>query len=323
MGNEGERDRGRREKDLLRLPRSPRTPFAFFRIFRFIISSLGLSEPLHHPLLHPLSRRMADFCFLGNLLGLLGFALVFCSSAVAVGVGGGGGSIQDLLHEYGLPPGILPSESAVESFSLNRETGLLEVRLASPCFAKYDGLVFFNQTVVGNLSYGSLKGLEGLSQEELFLWLPVKEISLADPSSGVILFDIGVAQKQISLSLFENPPDCSAGEEAQGEGMIRGGWCDNMEDQWQDWGSSFDVNAQSQGSHRTVLALLPCNPRAGPHSTRLSPSVGSRGAVRGPCADLEHVTASLGAMQSEIARHLCNPVLLGALVVAVELGRRK
>ncbi|KAG0471090.1 hypothetical protein HPP92_015636 [Vanilla planifolia] len=130
----------------------------------------------------------------------MGFALVVSVS---------GESLQDLLIDHGLPPGLLPS--AVKSFNLDRETGILEVYLDRPCLAKYDGLVLFNQTMSGNLSYGSLRGLVGFSQEELFLWLPVKEVVVADPSSGVILFDIGVARKQLSLSLFENPPDCSAG----------------------------------------------------------------------------------------------------------------
>lgn len=59
-----------------------------------------------------------------------------------------------------------------------------------------------------NLTYGKLMGMEGLSQKELFLWLPVKDIIVDDPSSGVIMFDIGVAHKQLSLSLFEDPPVC-------------------------------------------------------------------------------------------------------------------
>nr|XP_043621755.1 uncharacterized protein LOC122593410 isoform X2 [Erigeron canadensis] len=53
----------------------------------------------------------------------------------------------------------------------------------------------------------------GLSQEELFLWLPVKDIIVDDPKSGLILFDIGLAHKQLSLSLFEDPPDCKTEED--------------------------------------------------------------------------------------------------------------
>lgn len=78
--------------------------------------------------------------------------------------------------------------------------------------AKFDGRVHFDRVVRANLSYGGLVGLEGLSQEELFLWLPVKGIIVNDPSSGLILFDIGVAHKQLSLSLFEDPPVCKPQE---------------------------------------------------------------------------------------------------------------
>ena len=68
--------------------------------------------------------------------------------------------------------------------------------------------MFFDSVVRANLSYGSLTGVVGLSQEELFLWLRVKDIIVDDPTSGLILFDIGVAYKQLSLSLFEDPPSC-------------------------------------------------------------------------------------------------------------------
>jgi hypothetical protein len=95
----------------------------------------------------------------------------------------------------------------VKSYNYD-QTGLLEVHLDQPCLAKFETRVYFNSVIRANLSFGGLKGLEGLSQEELFLWLPVKDIIVNDPSSGLILFDIGVAHKQLSLSLFEDPPVC-------------------------------------------------------------------------------------------------------------------
>ncbi|KAL8257598.1 hypothetical protein R6Q59_029639 [Mikania micrantha] len=58
-----------------------------------------------------------------------------------------------------------------------------------------------------NLTYGGLTGVEGLYQEELFLWLPVKDIIIDDPKSGLILFDIGLAHKQLSLSLWDSGAD--------------------------------------------------------------------------------------------------------------------
>ncbi|KAE8733210.1 flavoprotein wrbA-like [Hibiscus syriacus] len=74
--------------------------------------------------------------------------------------------------------------------------------------AEFDGRVYFDRVVRANLSYGGLVGIEGLTQEELFLWLPVKCIIVNDPSPGIILFDIGVAHKQLSVSLFEVRPSC-------------------------------------------------------------------------------------------------------------------
>ncbi|TYI58087.1 hypothetical protein E1A91_D11G328900v1 [Gossypium mustelinum] len=114
-------------------------------------------------------------------------------------------SIHDLLVSRGLPAGLLPKE--VKSYTLS-DNGTLEVLLDEPCLTKYENRVFFDSVVRANLSYGSLIGVVGLSQEELFLWLPVKDIIVNDPTSGLILFDIGLAHKQLSLSLFEDPPLC-------------------------------------------------------------------------------------------------------------------
>lgn len=115
-------------------------------------------------------------------------------------------SIHELLRNKGLPPGLFPKR-VVKSYELD-EHGLLQVYLERPCLTKFETRVFYDKVVRANLTYGSLIGVEGLSQEELFLWLPVKDIIVYDPSSGLILFDIGVAHKQMSLSLFEDPPLC-------------------------------------------------------------------------------------------------------------------
>ncbi|KAK7262680.1 hypothetical protein RJT34_30255 [Clitoria ternatea] len=114
-------------------------------------------------------------------------------------------SIHDLLRSKGLPPGLLPEEVKSYTFS---DDGHLEVFLDAPCLTKYENRVLFAQVVTANLTYGSLIDVEGLKQEELFVWLPVKDIIVNDPSSGLILFDIGLAHKQLSLSLFEDPPHC-------------------------------------------------------------------------------------------------------------------
>lgn len=115
-------------------------------------------------------------------------------------------SIHSLLRSMGLPAGLVPKQA--KSYRLD-ENGRLEVYLDAPCMAKYENRVIFDTVFSANLSYGSLIGVEGMSQEELFLWLPVKDIIVNYPTSGVILIDIGVAHKQLSLSLFEDPPDCN------------------------------------------------------------------------------------------------------------------
>ncbi|CAK9139763.1 unnamed protein product [Ilex paraguariensis] len=134
------------------------------------------------------------------LVGLIGFLIVL-SLPLSHSL-----SIHDLLKTKGLPAGLVPKD--VKSYTLS-ETGLLEVYLEEPCLTKFDTNSFYESVVRANLTYGGLTGVEGMSQEELFLWLPVKDIIVDDPKSGLILFDIGVAHKQLSLSLFEDPPDCN------------------------------------------------------------------------------------------------------------------
>lgn len=114
-------------------------------------------------------------------------------------------TVHDLLRSKGLPAGLFPRE--VKSYTLS-DDGQLEVLLEGPCLTKFENRVFYDAVLTANLSYGSLNGVVGLTQEELFLWLPVKDIVVDDPGSGLILFDIVVAHKQFSFSLFEDPPDC-------------------------------------------------------------------------------------------------------------------
>ncbi|XP_059283332.1 uncharacterized protein LOC132036937 [Lycium ferocissimum] len=140
--------------------------------------------------------------FLQNKFPLLLHLFLFCFLQCEVAMSM---SIHDLLKSKGLPGGLLPKE--VKSYNLS-DSGLLEVFLDGPCLAKFDTMACYDSVVKANLTYGSLAGVEGLSQQELFVWLPVKGIVVDDPSSGLILFDIGLAHKQLSLSLFEDPPHC-------------------------------------------------------------------------------------------------------------------
>ncbi|XP_021632000.1 uncharacterized protein LOC110629371 [Manihot esculenta] len=119
-------------------------------------------------------------------------------------------SIYDHLRQNGLPIGLLPK--GITEFSLDPTTGHFQINLTQPCNAKFENQFHYDFNISGLLSYGKIGELSGVSQQELFLWFQVKGIRVDVPSSGLIYFDVGVVDKQFSLSLFENPLDCTASD---------------------------------------------------------------------------------------------------------------
>ncbi|CAA2965112.1 uncharacterized protein LOC111394095 [Olea europaea var. sylvestris] len=116
-------------------------------------------------------------------------------------------SIYEVLKLHGLPMGLLPK--GVKNFTLDN-SGNVKVHLDQACTAKFENEMHYHSNVSGTLRYGQIDGLSGISAQDLFLWLPVKEIRVDIPSSGLIYFDVGVVSKQFSLSSFETPRDCLA-----------------------------------------------------------------------------------------------------------------
>lgn len=119
-------------------------------------------------------------------------------------------SIYDHLKAHGLPIGILPK--GITEYSVDPTSGFFQINLTAPCDAKFENQFHYDFNISGYLSMGKIGELSGVSQQELFLWFPVKCIRVDDPSSGLIYFDVGVVDKQFSLSLFENPRDCTAAD---------------------------------------------------------------------------------------------------------------
>ncbi|XP_022718448.1 uncharacterized protein LOC111276827 isoform X2 [Durio zibethinus] len=117
-------------------------------------------------------------------------------------------SIYDHLERNGLPMGLLPK--GITDFSIDPDTQRFQVNLTQPCNAKFENQLHYDFNISGFLSFGKILNLSGVSQQELFLWFPVNSIRVDDPSSGLINFDVGVVDKQFSLSLFESPRDCTA-----------------------------------------------------------------------------------------------------------------
>lgn len=113
---------------------------------------------------------------------------------------------HDVLTAHGLPRGLLPA--GIAAFSHDPATGRFEASLDAPCTAKAEVDLRYNATVSGEISYGRISDLSGVSAQDLFLWFAVLSIRVDVPSSGVIYFDVGVVFKHFPLSFFEAPPPC-------------------------------------------------------------------------------------------------------------------
>ncbi|XP_061351198.1 uncharacterized protein LOC133296266 [Gastrolobium bilobum] len=132
-------------------------------------------------------------------------------------------TIYEELRAQGLPVGLLPK--GITRYSINGSSGEFEVWMEQPCNAKFENEVHYDSNIKGTLGYGRIGELSGVTAQELFLWFPVKGIRVDLPSSGLIHFDVGVADKQFSLSLFEDPPDCNPQDNADGGGdVLRAVW---------------------------------------------------------------------------------------------------
>ncbi|KAM7273231.1 hypothetical protein ACFE04_027895 [Oxalis oulophora] len=116
-------------------------------------------------------------------------------------------TIYDHLRSQNLPIGLLPT--GITNYSMNQSSGFFQINLTQPCNAKFENQFYYDLNITGVLSNGKIGNLSGVLQQELFLWFPVKEVRVDVPSKGLIYFDVGVVDKQFSLSLFENPVDCT------------------------------------------------------------------------------------------------------------------
>ncbi|KAL5769643.1 hypothetical protein ACOSP7_013797 [Xanthoceras sorbifolium] len=138
-------------------------------------------------------------------------------------------TIYQLLAQHGLPTGILPK--GITEYTADPATGFFNVQLARPCNAEFENQLHYDFNVSGQLSFGRIGELSGVSQQELFLWFPVKGIRVDVPSSGLIYFDVGVVDKQFSLSLFESPRDCTAADPDDGRSAETSSFSDASQNQ--------------------------------------------------------------------------------------------
>ncbi|KAJ7955401.1 Protein of unknown function, DUF538 [Quillaja saponaria] len=120
-------------------------------------------------------------------------------------------TVYDILPRFGLPSGLLPD--SVRNYTLS-EDGRFEVVLDKPCYVKFDYLVYYDKTISGKLSYGSITDLKGIEVQRLFLWFDVDEIRVDLPPSENIYFQVGIINKKLDIDQFKTVHSCGKGVSA-------------------------------------------------------------------------------------------------------------
>lgn len=114
-------------------------------------------------------------------------------------------TVYDLLPKFGLPSGLLPN--TVTDYSLS-DDGRFVVVLDNTCYIQFDYLVYYEKTITGKLSYGSITDLKGIQVQRLFLWFNVDEIRVDLPPSNNIYFQVGIINKKLNVDQFKTVRSC-------------------------------------------------------------------------------------------------------------------
>ncbi|KAF9689174.1 hypothetical protein SADUNF_Sadunf01G0064300 [Salix dunnii] len=125
-------------------------------------------------------------------------------------------SIQ-LLEELGFPKGVLPLKD-LEECGRVRETGFVWMRQKAPYdhfFVGSSSKVSYATEVTAYIEKYKMKKMTGIKSKQMFLWVPISEMSIEDPSSKRILFKtpMGIG-KSFPISSFMT--DEEKMEEVQG-----------------------------------------------------------------------------------------------------------
>ncbi|GLT82386.1 hypothetical protein SLE2022_007690 [Rubroshorea leprosula] len=126
-------------------------------------------------------------------------------------------TVYEILPKFGLPGGLLPN--SVTDYTLQSD-GRFTVELEKPCYVQFEYLVYYDKTIKGKLSYGSITELEGIQVQRFFFWLGVDEIKVDLPPSNSIYFQVGFINKKLDLEQFKTVHSCRDGL----KGPCRGSW---------------------------------------------------------------------------------------------------
>nr|DAD30095.1 TPA_asm: hypothetical protein HUJ06_031563 [Nelumbo nucifera] len=154
----------------------------------------------------PCPEALLRFVFSLTLLS----AAAFASSPFPIS---NGTTVFDLLPQFGLPSGLLPS--SVRNFSFAND-GRFVVEMEKPCSIQFDYLVYYERKITGTLKYGSITNLKGIRVKRLFLWLDVEEIRVDLPPSYYIYFQVGLINKKLDAGQFRTVHPCQNGVSCEG-----------------------------------------------------------------------------------------------------------
>lgn len=96
----------------------------------------------------------------------------------------------DLLDELGFPRGVLPLKDLVECGRV-RETGFVWMKQKAPYehfFEKTNTRVSYATEVTAYVEKLKMKKMTGVKSKQVFLWVPITEMSMDQPSSKKIYF---------------------------------------------------------------------------------------------------------------------------------------
>lgn len=117
-------------------------------------------------------------------------------------------SVHELFVMYGLPGGLLPDTVKTYTFS---NDGQLIVHMESPCYIRFDYLVYYDHQISAKISNGSISNLKGIEvQTSLLWWLSVDEIRVHEDLSTAdsIYFQVGIINKKLGISQFRAVQSC-------------------------------------------------------------------------------------------------------------------
>ncbi|KAI3421427.1 uncharacterized protein J3R85_012234 [Psidium guajava] len=96
----------------------------------------------------------------------------------------------ELLQELGFPKGVLPLQD-LEECGRVRETGFVWMKQKAPYehfFANTGTRVSYAAEVTAYVEKSRMKRMTGIKSRQMFLWVPIAEMTLEQPAAGKITF---------------------------------------------------------------------------------------------------------------------------------------